>query len=430
MARARPLAAVILAAGQGTRMKSDRPKVAFDVCGLPMVRHVVEAARGAGAQRVVVVVGHGRAEVEKALRGVPDVRYALQREQRGTGDAAKAGMAALRDFEGTLLLLCGDVPLVRTETLRDLLRRHTRARAAATVLSMVLETPGSYGRVLREDGRFTDIREARDCSPEELAVREVNSGLYAFDAAALRSALRAVKSDNAQREYYLTDVPRILARRGARVQAVPCDDASEVRGVNTLAELAEAGTRLRLRVLGDLMAAGVEIADPATTFVACGARIGRGTRILPCTVIERDVVVGEHCEVGPFSHLRPGTELRARAEVGNFVETKQALLGEGAKAKHLTYLGDAAIGARTNVGCGTITANYDGRAKHRTVVEDDVHIGSGTVLVAPVTVGRGATTGAGAIVLAGRDVAPGDVVAGVPARSLRAGRSRSTGREA
>ncbi len=401
-------------------MKSDRPKVAFEVCGWPMVRHVVEAARTARAERVVVVVGHGREHVEAALADVPGVEFATQREQRGTADAVKAGLRPLRGLVGTVLVLCGDVPLVRRKTLSDLLARHRRRRAAASILSVTLEDAGAYGRVLRDArGAFVTIREARDCDVEERAVGEINTGLAAFEIEPLRRALRAVRANNSQVEYYLTDVPAILLRRGERVQAVDCGTEDDVLGVNTLAELAAAGTRMRWSILGELMTAGVEIVDPASTFVSCGTRIGRGTRILPCTVIERGVVVGEGCEVGPFSHLRPGTVLHDGAEVGNFVETKNAEIGSGAKAKHLTYLGDARIGALTNIGCGTITANYDGRHKHHTEIEADVHIGSGTVLVAPVTVGRGATTGAGAIVTAGNDVAPEDVVVGVPAKSLR-----------
>ncbi len=400
-------------------MKSERPKVAFEVCGWPMVRHVVEAVRGLRPERVVVVVGYGREMVERALAGIPGITFAVQKQQKGTADAVKAGLSGLKGFDGTVVVLSGDVPLVRTETLRTLVQRHHRGRSAASLLSVVLDDAGAYGRVLRDaKGNFVGVREAKDCSDEERAVREINSGLYAFDSDELRSALRAVRSNNAQGEYYVTDVPQILLRRGKRVLAVDCGTEDEVLGVNNLSELAEAGTRLRWRRLEELMAAGVEIQDPATTFVAMGSQIGRGTRILPCTVIEPDVVVGEDCEVGPFTHLRPGTVMKNRAEVGNFVETKKAVIGERTKAKHLTYLGDTEIGAGTNVGCGTITANYDGKNKHRTTIGNDVHIGSGTVLVAPVRVGDGATTGAGAVVTAGRDVAPGDVVVGVPARSL------------
>lgn len=417
---ASPTAAVLLAAGLGKRMKSPTPKVAFGICGWPMVRHVAEAVRAlGGVERTVVVVGHGRDAVKAALDGVPGVSFAVQREQRGTGDAVKAALPALRGFEGTVLVLCGDVPLVRTETLAGLLRAHRARRAACTVLSARLPDGGAYGRILRGvGGEFLAIREARDATPAEREVAEINTGLYAFEAEPLRKALRRVTADNAQGEYYLTDVPAILLAEGHRVDAEPCGTPDEVLGVNTFSELAAAGDRMRRRILGDLMAAGVEVVDPATTWVDRAVRVGTGTRILPCTVIERDVEIGEHCEVGPFAHLRPGTVLRDRAEIGNFVETKKSVVGERTKAKHLTYLGDAVIGAGVNVGCGTITANYDGRRKHVTVVEDGVHIGSGTVLVAPVRVGRGATTGAGAIVTAGRDVAPGDVVVGVPARSL------------
>lgn len=419
----RPLAVVVLAAGQGTRMKSRKPKVAFEICGWPIVRHVVEATRPLKPDHVVVVVGHEREVVEKCLEDVKRVNFAAQRQQRGTADAVKCGLKDLAEFEGDVLVLCGDVPLVRGEILKELLTSHRRRKESVTVLSAELRNPASYGRIIRSDrGEFLSIREARDCNDDELTIREINTGIMIFDAAQLRRGLRRVTPDNDQAEYYLTDVPSILRELGEKVQAVPCATPDEVLGVNTFEELAAAATKMRMRILGEWMAKGVHVVDPATTFVDRQVQIGRATRILPCTVIEGDVVIGEYCEVGPFSHVRPGTVLKDRAEVGNFVETKKAVLGEGTKAKHLTYLGDARIGAGVNVGCGTITANYDGKNKHVTVIEDGVHIGSGTVLVAPVTVGRDATTGAGAIVTAGRDVAPGDVVVGVPARSLSASR--------
>lgn len=419
MAHDASVATVILAAGLGKRMKSSKPKVAFEICGWPMVRHVAEACRGAGVSRIVVVVGHGREAVEKALDGIPGVVFALQAEQRGTGDAVKAALPALEGFDGAVLVLCGDVPLVRPETLIHLLDEHRRRTAACTVLSVVLDDGGAYGRILRDDvGRFLAIREAKDAKPQELDVGEINSGLYAFDAAALRSALPAIRPQNAQGEYYLTDVAEILLARGLGVDALPRGTEDEVLGVNTFAELAEAARRMRARIVAEHMASGVEVTDPHTTFIDRGASIGRGTRVLPCSVIERDVAVGEGCEVGPFARLRPGTVLEDGAEIGNFVETKKARVGRRTKAKHLTYLGDAEIGEDTNVGCGTITANYDGKRKHLTRIGSRVHIGSGTVLVAPVAVGDGATTGAGAVVTAGRDVRAGAVVAGVPAREL------------
>jgi bifunctional UDP-N-acetylglucosamine pyrophosphorylase / glucosamine-1-phosphate N-acetyltransferase len=416
----RPVAAVILAAGQGTRMKSSKPKVAFELCGWPMVRHVLETVRALRPAKTVVVVGHGREQVTAALATVPHVTFAVQRKQRGTADAVKAALPSLRGFDGTVLVLCGDVPLVSGETLAALLAAHRRAHADATILSVTLPDGGRYGRIVRgPEGEFVRIVEAKDATSNELGIREINTGLYAFDAHELGSAIQKVGDDNAQGEYYLTDVPEILLAAGARVQAVDAGSPDDVLGVNTFAELAAAASRMRWRILERHMAAGVEVRDPSTTWIDRDVTIGGGTRVLPSTLIEREVTIGRGCEVGPFAHVRPGTVLDDGAEIGNFVETKKARIGRNTKAKHLTYLGDAVIGADTNVGCGTITANYDGKKKHVTVVEDRVHIGSGTVLVAPVRVGKGATTGAGAIVTAGRDVAPGDVVVGVPARSLR-----------
>ncbi len=418
MAKARPVAAVILAAGRGTRFKTERPKVAFSICGWPMVRHVAEAVRALRPMKTVVVVGHGREEVKSALDGT-DVVFAVQRQQRGTADAVKAAMPALKGFDATVLVVCGDVPLVRPETLASLLDAHRRAGASASILSVVLDDGGRYGRIVRgPTDDFVRIVEAKDANEHELAIREINTGIYAFDARDLAAALKKVGTDNAQHEQYLTDVPEILLAGGGVVQAVPSGSIDEVLGVNTFAELADAASRMRDRILESFMQDGVEIRDPATTWIDRAVTIGRGTRVLPSTIIERDVEIGAGCEVGPFAHVRPGTVLEDGAEIGNFVETKKTRVGRRTKAKHLTYLGDAVIGADANIGCGTITANYDGKKKHVTTIEDGVHIGSGTVLVAPVRVGRGATTGAGAVVVAGRDVAPGDVVGGVPARSL------------
>ncbi len=428
MAAPAPAAAVILAAGLGKRMKSSKPKVAFEICGWPMVRHVAESVRECGIARSVVVVGHGREAVEKCLAEVAGVSFALQAEQRGTGDAVRAAMPALADFTGDVVVLCGDVPLIRAATIARLLEAHRHAQATCTILSVTLDDGGAYGRIVRDDaGQFVAIREAKDASADERRIGEINSGIYAFDAKALRETLPRIGNANAQGEYYLTDVPGLLAASGRGVQAVSLASEDEVLGVNNFAELAEAGSRMRMRILADLMASGVEVTDPATTFVDRGARIGAGTRVLPCTVIEKDVVIGSHCEVGPFSHVRPGTVMEDHAEIGNFVETKKARIGSRTKAKHLTYLGDTEIGADTNIGCGTITANYDGKRKHVTRIGDRVHIGSGTVLVAPVTVGDGATTGAGAVVTARRDVAAGATVVGVPARELAAGRGSKEG---
>jgi len=420
------VAAVILAAGKGTRMRSDRPKVLFEVAGRPMVGHVLEAALGLHPKRVVVVVGHGASDVRAALRKDPSfdpavTRFALQPEQRGTGHALRCALPALRGFRGTVLVLSGDVPLVGTETLRTLADAHRRSSSAATVLTFRPADPTGYGRVVRDGrGAFLDIVEEKDADFETRTIAEVNAGLYAFDSSVLPEALRRLRSRNAQRELYLTDVPRLLRRDGRGVGAVRVLDPEVVSGVNTLSELASAGAVMRRRVLETFLAAGVEIVDPSTTFIAPSVHVGSGTRIEPFTVIESGVRVGRRCSVGPFTRLRTGTVLEDGASVGNFVEVKASRIGRGSRARHLAYIGDADVGAGVNVGAGTITCNYDGKRKHATRVEDGAFLGSGTLLVAPVTVGRRAVTGAGAVVLAGRHVPAGAVAVGVPARIIGA----------
>ena len=424
------VAAVILAAGKGTRMRSDRPKVLFEVAGRPMAAHVLEAALGLKPKVVAVVVGHGAAEVRAALRADPSfdpkvVRFVLQAEQKGTGHALRCALPALRGFRGTVLVLNGDVPLVGADTLRTLADAHRRSGAAATVLSFRPSDPTGYGRVVRDGrGAFLDIVEERDADFETRTIAEVNAGLYAFDSAVLPAALRRLRAANSQGELYLTDVPRLLRRDGRAVGAVRVLDPEVVSGVNTLSELAAAATVLRRRVLERFLAEGVEIVDPSTTFIAPDARIGAGTRVEPFSVIESGVRVGRGCEVGPFARLRPGTVLEDGAAVGNFVEVKASRVGRRSRARHLAYIGDADVGAEVNVGAGTITCNYDGKRKHRTTVGDGAFLGSGTLLVAPVSVGRRAVTGAGAVVLAGRDVPAGTTVVGVPARVVGSRGSR------
>jgi bifunctional UDP-N-acetylglucosamine pyrophosphorylase/glucosamine-1-phosphate N-acetyltransferase len=426
------VAAVLLAAGQGKRMRSARPKVLFEVAGRPMVAHVLDAALGLRPDRVAVVVGHGAAEVREAVRNDHAfdprvVRFALQKEQRGTGHALRCALPALRGFRGTVVVLNGDVPLVGAATLKVLVDAHRRSGAAATVLTFRPADPTGYGRIVRDSrGAFLDIVEEGDADFETRTIAEVNAGLYAFDAAVLAGALRRLRAENAQAELYLTDVPRLLRRDGRNVGAVRVLDPEVVAGVNTLSELAAAGAVLRRRVVEGFLAAGVEIVDPSTTFVAPDARIGAGTRIEPFTVIEGGVRVGRNCSVGPFARLRAGTVLEDGVAVGNFVEVKASRLGRRSRARHLAYLGDADVGAGVNVGAGTITCNYDGRRKHPTTVGDGAFLGSGTLLVAPVTVGARAVTGAGAVVLAGRHVPPGSVVAGVPARPLGRKRRRQS----
>jgi bifunctional UDP-N-acetylglucosamine pyrophosphorylase / glucosamine-1-phosphate N-acetyltransferase len=418
------LSVIILAAGKGKRMKSDRPKVLFDLAGWSLVRHVAQTAGSLKPGRLVAVVGHGREGVRDALADTP-AEIAVQREQKGTGHAVRSAARLLNGKTRTVVVLLGDVPLLRASTLSRLVNTHRRRHAAATILTADAPDPRGYGRILRDArGNITAIREEKDATSAERAVTEVNTGIMCFEADLLWPALHRLKGDNAQGELYLTDVPGLLIAKGEKVAAVKAEEFRDVQGVNSLADLAETAAVARARILAEHMERGVRIVDPSTTWIDRGVRIRPGATIFPFTVITGAVDIGAGCEVGPFTHLRTGAVLKKGAQVGNFVEVKKTVVGEGTKAKHLSYLGDAVIGRKTNIGCGTITANYDGKAKHRTTIGDGVHVGSGTVFVAPLKVGDGVVTGAGAVVLAGQDVKDGETVVGVPARVLPTGKEK------
>ncbi len=431
--------ALILAAGRGTRMKSARPKVLHPLQGVPLLEHVLRAVEALGASPITVVVGHQAEAVESAFAG-RGLQFVRQSPPLGTGHAvqcAREPLAALPDH--TVLVLNGDLPLLRAETLAALLRDHKAARPAATLLTMVLDEPGSYGRVVRDKaGEVRAIVEATDASEEQKEIREVNAGIYAFEVPALLEVLGGLQPHNAQGEYYLTDLVGLLRSANRTVRALTAIDPAETHGVNTVAELAEVSHILRGRRAHELMAQGVSIEDPDSvhvgldvllepdsvvrpftllegrTVLRAGASVGPFARLVNAEVgpgaqvldhcLLRDCVVEAGASVGPFAHVRPESRVGAGARVGNFVELKKTTLGEGAKAPHLSYLGDATIGARVNVGAGTITCNYDGTAKHPTRIEAEAFIGSDTTLVAPVTVGRGAYVGAGSVIT--EDVPP------------------------
>lgn len=427
------VAAVILAAGKGTRMKSGLVKVLHPVAGRAMITWPIDAARGAGASPTVLVVGHQSDAVRDALRDQPELSYALQAEQLGTGHAVACAREALAGFSGQVLILCGDTPLLRSETLAGLIDFHRSRSAVVTVLTATVADPYGYGRVLRGgDGQVLRIVEQKDATTEEQSVREINSGIYCMEAAFLFSNIDSIGSDNAQNEFYLTDLVALAAGQGATCLAMSIDDADEIMGVNDRIQLAEAARILRRRINRDLMLSGVSLIDPEQTYIDQGVVVGPDTVIQPnCTisgatvigsgcVIENGAVIsrcriGNNCrikagsimesaelegdvEIGPMARLRPGTILKSHVKVGNFVEIKKTVMGEGSKASHLTYLGDAEIGSNVNIGCGTITCNYDGVSKHRTVIGDDVFIGSDVQLVAPVTVGRNSLVAAGTTV--------------------------------
>ena len=451
-----PLDVLILAAGLGTRMRSDKAKVLHHLGGRPLVAHVCQTATALEPRRIYVVVGHQADAVAEAVRaelGNDDMGIVQQQEQRGTGDAVMAAQAVLADAESTLLVLSGDVPLVRAETLAGLVHQHRTYRgrgAACTVLSVRLEDPTGYGRIVRDaDGRFKKIVEHKDASPEERAINEINAGIYCFDTEVLFPALARVEPANAQGEYYVTDVPGLLRADGEVIAVYLHTDAREVSGINTRVDLAEFERLIRLRTLRRLMLeSGVSFIDPQRSYVSPDSEIGRDCLIYPDVQIEAGSIIGRGCEirsgtritnsrvgsgvtikdhcviidseisdncsVGPFAHLRMNARLEERAAVGNFVEMKKSTLGARSKAMHLTYLGDATVGEGTNIGAGTITCNYDGKNKHETIIEDDVKIGSDTMLVAPVRVGKGSITAAGSVIT--KDVPPNSLVAGVPAQ--------------
>jgi len=419
----RPLAVLVLAAGKGTRLGDGEdlpPKALLDCLGLPLLEHVRRAIEPLEAEHTVVVTGHRATEVEawlaEAWPGAVPVR---QVPQNGTGQAARLALEAVPDFAGDVLVVYGDVPQLLGDDLAALLAAHRDRAAVATVLTGVTPEPGLLGRIVRTaDGRFERIVEARDATPGELAIQEFNTGLYVFDAAPLRAALANLSASNAQGEEYLTDAVGAVAASGGRVEALAAPEPSALLGVNDWADVASAVATLRARICTEHMRRGVRITDPATTVIEADVVIERGARIFPFTHIGTGCRIGAGAKVGPFARLRGGTVLEPGAEIGNFVEVKGSTIGAGAKAKHLTYLGDADVGAGANVGCGVVTANYDGKAKHRTTIGPAASIGSGTILVAPVEVGEGARTGANAVVLPKDGVPPGATAVGVPARVL------------
>jgi bifunctional UDP-N-acetylglucosamine pyrophosphorylase/glucosamine-1-phosphate N-acetyltransferase len=443
---------LVLAAGKGTRMKSAFAKVVHRVAGFPLIAHVLRAVAPLQPVSEVVVIGHEPEQVRAALEHWPSVEFVLQAAQLGTGHAVLQAEPLLSEKRGAVLLVYGDVPLVRTKTLETLIRQHHQRTAAATVLTANVDDPTGYGRIVRENGEIVAIVEHKDASAEQRAIREINSGIYVFELPLLFPALREIGSSNAQGEYYLPDLVRLFRGRGLRVDTLVLDAAEEILGVNSRKELADVGQILRDRKNDALMTAGVTIMDPATTWIDPDVTVGPDSILHPNVYLEGRTQIGSSCEihsgvrivdsvvedkavinnfcvirdshiergaeVGPFAQLRPQSRVGENAHVGNFVELKKTTLGKGSKANHLSYLGDATIGEKVNIGAGTITCNYDGVAKHPTVIEDGAFIGSDSQLVAPVTVGKGAYVGAGST-----------ITTDVPPDALAIGRGKQTNKE-
>ena len=423
------LETLILAAGKGTRMKSKLPKVLHKVGGKPMIQHVIDAARGAGSSREVVVIGSGAALVKKTIQ---NVEFVLQEEQLGTGHAVLSAKENFKESEGTVLILCGDTPLLTSKLLKNFTAAHDASKCAATVLTAKMPNATGYGRIIRDtDGTFKKIVEEKDATDLEKKIHEVNAGVYCFDVKKLFGALEKVNNDNAQGEYYLPDALTILLDAGEKIGAFRADYADETIGINSRVQLAAADKVFRMKKNNELMDEGVTILDPNTTFIDIDVKIGQDTIIHPNTYIEGNTTIGEDCTIGPnirfvnmkvgnkvtahfsycheaeicdgvtlgpYVHLRPGTTIGENVKIGNFVEVKNSVVGEGSKLPHLQYIGDTDMGSGVNVGCGTVTCNYDGKKKYRTTIGDNAFIGCNTNLVAPVKVEDGAYIAAGSTI--------------------------------
>jgi len=409
--------AVILAAGLGTRMKSDIPKVLHHLHGRPMIDYTLNSVRASGVNDIICVMRQN----ERTFRGIlKDTKIIQQKRPRGSADALNQTKRLLKNFRGDILVLYGDEPLIKPETIRWLIREHKRKKNPCTLLSTRMPNPMGYGRIIRdENDNVVGIVEEAEASVFEKSIDEINVGVYCFKQRVLFPLLKDVKNKNKKREYYLTDIISIMHRKNMKVESIVTPDNNEALGVNSRMDLAAAEKVLQKRITEDLMSNSVTIIDPDTTYISKDVKIGKDTVIYPHTIIEKDVKIGSKCKIGPFARIRSGSVLKDNVEIGNFVELVRTKIDKGTKAKHHAYLGDTVIGKNVNIGAGTVVANYDGKKKYVTRIGDGAFIGSGTILVAPIKIGRYATTGAGAVVTKNHNVPPRSVVVGVPARILK-----------
>ncbi len=411
------LRTIILAAGKGTRMKSDIPKVLHTVCGKPIIRYVLDIAKTLGSLKTYVVLGHKSSKVKDTL---PDyVTVVEQPKMLGTADAVKSAENYFRNYQGDILILCGDTPLLDKATVKRIVQKHKKAKAACTFLTTIVHNPKGYGRVIRDDsGNPVAIREDKDAAGYERDIAEINVGVYCCKSKELFKALKEIKINKKKREFYLTDTIELFFEKGLKVAAVEAEDSFEGLGVNTREDLATAETVLRQRILSEFMLQGVTIVDPQTTYIHADAKIGCDTVIHPFTFIENDVRIGANCLIGPFARLRCGTKIDDKVEIGNFTEISRAKVGSGTFMKHFSFVGDASVGANVNIGAGMVTANFDGRDKHTTKIDDGAFVGSDAILVAPVKIGKKAVVGAGSVVPKGKTIPDGSMAVGVPAKII------------
>ncbi|MBL7158015.1 MAG: bifunctional N-acetylglucosamine-1-phosphate uridyltransferase/glucosamine-1-phosphate acetyltransferase [Candidatus Omnitrophica bacterium] len=411
------VAAIILAAGLGTRMKSSIPKVLHKVHSRPMLELVLNALRKAGIKNKLLVISPETRSVKKAF---PYLKVALQPRPLGSGDALRHTKKYFSRFKGDIIVICGDTPLINAERIKSLLAKHRKSRSSCTILTVDTDDPSGYGRIIKDDsGEVLKIVEEKDLPDYERNIKEINVGLYCFNKKDLFEHLKKIKINPKKKEYYLTDIVELLKASKKKVSSVLSDNSDEALGINSKNDLAKANDIMRKKTISKFMEQGVIVTDPDSTFIDTSAKIGKDTVIHRNTIIESGVSIGSFCEIGPFARIRPGTRIDDNAEIGNFVELVRTKIGRGTKAKHMSYLGDAHIGKGVNVGAGTITANFDGKNKNKTVIGDRAFIGVGAILIAPVRIGKGATVGAGSVVTRNKHVPAGKTVVGVPARLLK-----------
>ena len=409
--------ALVLAAGKGTRMKSEKSKLVHKIYGKELVKRVVETAKKSGVDEVITVVGYKKEQVQLVLGD--SVKYAYQEEMLGTGHAVLQAEEYLKDKTGKVVVLCGDVPILRVETIKNLINKSIQNKEYATVLTAIYSNPTGYGRIVRDiGGNIKGIVEEKDATEEQKKIQEINAGIYCFDIQELLQALKQIEPNNSQKEYYLTDVIKLMNEKGLKTGAVIVEDNTEILGVNDKMQLELLTKVLKLRINQEHMKNGVTIEDIDNTYIYDDVEIGTDTVIHPNTTIKSDVVIGNDCELGPNSYIREGCRLADKVKVGSFVELKKAIVGEGTKIPHLSYMGDCEIGAKTNIGCGTITCNYDGFHKSKTIIGDNCFIGSNVNLVAPVTLGNNSFIAAGST-----------ITNDVPEDSLAIARERQTNKE-
>lgn len=412
------LRTIILAAGKGTRMKSSVPKVLHEVCGKPIIQYVLDIVKSIGSLKTYVVLGHKSSLVEKYL---PKDKIVVEQKQLlGTADAVKATSNYFRSYNGNVLVLCGDTPLLNKNVIRSIIRKHKRSKAVCTFLTAVVHDSQGYGRIIRDvSQKVVAIREDKDAVGFERDIAEINVGVYCFKSQELFKTIKEIQPNQKKKEYYLTDIIELFCSKGYKIETVETDDPLEGLGINSREHLALAEDAIRHKILKKLMAQGVTIVDPSTTYIDANVKIGKDTTVRPFTYIEKNVRIGDNCIIGPFARIRLDSKIGNNVDIGNFTEISRSSMGSNCFMKHFSYLGDSSVGVGVNIGAGMVTANFDGKQKHSTKISDHAFIGSNSTLISPVRIGKKAVVGAGSVVTRGKVVPDGRLVVGVPAKIVK-----------